>query len=111
MEHSFVEPKIITSARKVLDKFSCQIIDPKDGSLIGPFQMMRSEQEEALGSTEKQDGVLLDVQTANMLVLVYENITPESQSKFQANCEKFGVHGFVNKLWTVVAVESARAKL
>lgn len=101
------DPALVTSSRKVLQNFSCLLVNPIDGVEVDAEIQHRTELEEAAGEGENSPGLLLDAQSASLVVQIYEALTDLSKSTFEEKVKKLGVQRFIERLWTLVRVNQA----
>jgi len=93
-ENLMIEPKLVRASRYCVEYKSCLLIEEKTGCQskysIGQIDL------EMNGKVPK--GILLlDMQTANLIVTVYEALT--NKENFQKTIDRIGVTRTVGKCW------------
>ncbi len=89
-------PKLVETARLVVDQHTARAIDPKTGECI----------EDCDCSLE--DAVLLDAQSAYMVVDSYERL--EDKSKFDSAMLKVGATKLIHRLWDIYSAKKSDGK-
>lgn len=100
-----LEPQLVEMAREVARTKQCRVIHDGTG-----FPMAYSVSELAIMQkqgtvNEALKPVLLDSESALMLVRVYDALTEENKIEFSTLVKKYGCSIFISKLWEKIEDE------
>ena len=84
------KPMLVQLAQKVLDESTCLRVNTTTGNMI-PGDIIANM------STAHRDGMLLDMQSAQVIVQCYEAMS--DKSLFQRAIDKIGACRLVHRLW------------
>tara|TARA_R110002126_G_scaffold14054_14_gene59820 strand:+ start:1927 stop:2229 length:303 start_codon:yes stop_codon:yes gene_type:complete len=91
------EPPLIVVSRDIVQRASARVVNADTGQ---PMADVDIGDEEELYDDVPAGSLMLDMQTANLLVVVYEAL--DKKENFQKMVDKIGVNGTVTRCWNVL---------
>lgn len=86
------EPSLIQVARRVLEEHTAATVDNETGEYRGDAFVIK----------RKGKDVILDAQSANVLVTIYDGLSEKNQNRIPELVERLGVEALVVRIWKLM---------
>lgn len=98
---SLLEPQLVETAREVVRDKTCIVVHDATGFKMAysPVELAMMQRDGTINEAIKP--ILLDYESANMLVELYDALSDDNRIKFDSMLKKHGCAAFIAKIWSL----------